>query len=260
MINPKISIIVVVFNNCEAFSKTLNNILDLKYHNYELIVIDGNSTDGTKDVIINNSYHIDKWISENDNGIYDAMNKGLNLATGDYVWYINAGDYIYDSYVLNNIFDGNDKIYDIYYGDTLITNEDGDILGLRKKRLPKKLTWRSFKKGMVVCHQSILIKRSIAGKYDTNYKYSADFKWVLEALKKAKSTYNSNEIISVFSTGGATTKHHKESLRERYAIMKDYYGGFETIKSHIRFVFDALKPKYRKFTKIWDENPFNKQN
>lgn len=249
MDNIKISIIVVVYNSRDALRLTLRSIIEQRYSNKEIIVIDGNSTDGTKDVIIENSLDISMWVSEPDSGIYDAMNKGLMMATGDYVWYVNAGDFIYNEYTLENIFRGDDLDSDIYYGDTLIVNEKSEVLGLRKKRVPNALVWQDFRKGMVICHQSIIIKKEIVEKFDTTYKYSADYKWVIEAVKKSKSRKNTKEIISIFSNGGATTQHRKESLNERYAIMKEFFGTFQTILSHIRFVGGLLAPKYRKYKK-----------
>lgn len=254
MNNPKISIIIVVYNSKIALKNTLNNVIELKYANKELIVIDGNSTDGTKDVIINYSMHITNWISESDNGIYDAMNKGLSIAKGQYVWFINAGDYIYSKYTLENIFKLDDIDCDMYYGDTLIIDKNGKTLGLRRKKLPKTLTWHSFKNGMVVCHQSVIIKKELVTKYDTKYKYSADYKWVLDALKRSKTIKNTNEIVSIFSTGGASSIHLRQSLQERYCIMQEYFGFISTLFSHFKFLFEFFKRKYRPYKQIWGEN------
>lgn len=249
MYNPKISIITVVFNGKDDFIKTIKNITDLQYSNKEVIVIDGDSTDGTKDIIMQNLIHISKWVSEKDNGIYDAMNKGLSMATGEYVWFINAGDIVYNPDILENIFKGNETVADIYYGETLIVSENGELLGLRKKIVPKKLTWHNFINGMTVCHQSIIVKREIAPKYDTKYRFSADYLWVLSSIKKAKTITNTHQIISVFKEGGATTKNRNKSLKERYLIMKENFGFAKTVIYHIKFLFEMLLPKYRKIDK-----------
>ncbi|MFI3267105.1 MAG: glycosyltransferase family 2 protein [Rikenellaceae bacterium] len=246
MIRPKISIITVVYNAKDELKSTLENLKNIKYPEKEIIVIDGDSTDGTKDVIAEYALDITCFVSEPDNGIYDAMNKGLNLATGEYVWFVNAGDLVYSVDFLINTFDVQEIYADIYYGETLIISEDNKPLGLRKKRLPRKLKWQSFKKGMVVCHQSIIVKKSIAPKYDLSYKYAADVLWVLESLKRSKNIYNTNQIVSIFREGGVSSINRKESLKERFRIMTQYFGHFQTIISHIMFAFDALKPKYRK--------------
>ena len=103
---PRVSIITVVYNAAADLRLTLENLLQIKYENLELIVVDGGSTDGTRTVIEEFSLHIAHWVSEPDDGIYDAMNKGLRMSSGDYVWFVNAGDYAYDSHVLENIFKG----------------------------------------------------------------------------------------------------------------------------------------------------------
>ncbi len=246
MYKPTISIIVVVFNDKNGLEATLDSIFSQKYENVELIVVDGGSSDGTKDVILDNALQIDRWVSQKDDGIYDAMNKGREMANGEYLWYVNAGDLIYSPHALEHIFNGNDKEYDIYYGDTLIVSQDGEIMGLRKKRLPRRLSWRSFRYGMVVCHQSIIIRKSITKAYDLRYKYSADYKWVLEALKCTKEIYNTGEILSVFKEGGTTTQKRGDSLKERFEIMTNYFGIISTLWSHLCFIVDTLKPSYRK--------------
>lgn len=246
MIRPKISIITVVYNAKEPLRETLENLKALKYDNKEIIVIDGDSSDGTKSVIEHYSLDISVWVSEPDKGLYDAMNKGLRLSTGEYVWFINAGDKVYSVDTLNNIFDGKEFHSDIYFGETLITTKDGVTLGLRKKKLPKKLRWQSFRHGMVVCHQSIIIKRRIAPLYNLKYRYAADIEWVLESLKKARSIYNTHQILSIFTEGGISTTSRHASLKERFTIMRHHFGLTQTLLSHVSFIFDILKPKYRK--------------
>ena len=247
MSTPKISIITVVYNAKELLSKTLDNIIAIDYPNKEIIVIDGGSTDGTKDVIISKSLDIQLWISEKDNGIYDAMNKGLRMATGDYIWYINAGDFVYSEDILNHIFKGKETYHDIYYGDTLVTDEDGNILGLRKKKPPIKLTTKSFLNGMVVCHQSFIAKKSILPPFDLNYKHSADYNQMILAVKSAKSTYKiSSRIISIFTNGGHTSKYRIDGLKERYEIMKKQFGLLPTIVAHIGITLKSPLSHYRK--------------
>ncbi len=246
MIKPKVSIITVVYNAREELQTTLENLASLKYQNKEIIVIDGNSTDGTKSVIEKFSIHINQWISEPDNGLYDAMNKGLRMATGEYVWFINAGDRVYDEYTLDNIFFGQEDEADVYYGDTLIVSATGEHLGLRKKRPPRKLSWYSLRKGMVVCHQSFLVKRAISPWYNTQYRYAADIEWMIEALKKAVSIRNTHLILSIYQEGGISVQNRKESLKERYQIMRLQYGTLLTLWNHLKFIFLSFRPKYRK--------------
>lgn len=243
---PKVSIVIVTYNAAEELRATLANIARSNYPAFEVVVIDGASTDHTASVVEDFSGVVNYYVSEPDSGIYDAMNKGLRAATGEYVWYVNAGDLIHGPESITRIFDGRPENADIYYGETLVRSGEGKELGLRKKKLPERLTWKSFRRGMVVCHQSILVRREIAPEYDLRYRYAADVEWVLVALKRAKTVVNTHTILSEFFLGGASTVHRRESLRERYDIMKRYFGTIPTWWAHIRFMFDALKPDYRK--------------
>lgn len=239
MFTPKISIITVVYNGEKTILKTIKSIEAQTYNNIEYIVIDGNSKDKTIDIIKNNSSTIDKFISEPDDGLYYAMNKGLDLATGDYVLFINSGDELADKDVLKNIF-SDKKAYDIYYGNTMIVNENGEEIGKRRLKPPKKLTWKSFKKGMVVSHQSIIIKRELTKNYDTNFNFSADFDWVLYALKNSNSIKNCYIYISKFLDGGLTKQNIIPGLKERYKIMKNYYGSISTLYNHFILAFKLM--------------------
>lgn len=247
MLKPKISIITVVRNAKIELERTINSVINLNYSNVEYIVIDGNSTDGTKEVIERSSLNITRWISESDSGIYDAMNKALKLATGDYVWFMNAGDTIYSPDILNDIFSGLENYADIYYGETMILSEDLEPKGLRGKRPPRRsLTVNSFRYGMSVCHQSIIIKRAIAPLYDTQYRYCADIDWVLASIKNTKSTINCKQIISNFIEGGLSSQKKRESLIERYKIMVKYYGKLRTLLYHAVIALKMFNCKYRK--------------
>lgn len=235
MQQPFFSIITVTYNASQWVEQTLLNVLSQSYPNIEYIVIDGGSTDGTVDIIKRYESGLAYWISESDRGIYDAMNKGLEKATGDYVWFMNAGDTFCTADTVQSIAVAIQKkrvLPDILYGETAIVDESGQSLGLRRLRIPKKLSWKSFRMGMLVCHQSFIPKRSLAPLFDLQYRYSADYDWCIRCMKKAKTFYNTRQTLSNFLDGGTTTKQRKASLRERYAIMCKYYGTFVTILLH----------------------------
>ena len=246
---PLISVIVVVYNNVKHITNTINSIVSIDSSCIELIVIDGNSTDGTTDVIRSFNDKIAFWISEPDKGIYDAMNKGLMYAVGKYVWYINSGDEIYSSKNISSFIRNIDTIVDIYYGETIIINEAGIEIGKRRLSAPKELNWRSFRNGMVVSHQSIIIKKTLTVPYNLKYKCSADFEWVLQALRKANKICNANMVLSKFMDGGFTKKNLKTGLRERFQIMKNYYGFVATLLYHFLFLlrFTYYFFRFRRF-------------
>ncbi len=245
---PTISIITVVYNGEDTIQRTIDSIKNQSYKNIEYIIVDGLSKDNTVEIIKKNSEFVTKFISEPDNGLYDAMNKALEMATGDYVWFINSGDEIANSDVLSNVFTNSENA-DIYYGDTLIVDDNGEEIGKRRLQPPKELTWKDFKKGMVVSHQSIIIKRDITRKYDLNYRFSADFDWVLYALKKSKKNVNTQIVLSKFLDGGLTKQNIIPGLKERFSIMVKNFGLIPTIYQHIfiSIKFFAFYVKYKRF-------------
>lgn len=239
MNTPKISIIIVVYNAAKMLRRTLENVIGLRYVETEIIVVDGASKDGTVDVIKEFESQITRWVSEPDGGIYDAMNKGLAMATGDYVWYVNAGDSIYDVNVFEEVFAASSWA-DVYYGETMVVAPDGTQLGLRKKKVPENLSWKSLKNGMVVCHQSLIVRREIAPMYNLDYKLAADVEWELLCLKAARTTHNLHRIVSAFETGGVSTSRRKAALIERFKIMRKYFGLVPTVAAHVKFLFKNL--------------------
>ncbi len=236
---PKISIITIVFNNVKDIEYTLASVSRQTYPNIEYIVIDGLSTDGTLEVIHKYAQDIDILISEKDSGIYDAMNKGLARATGDYVLFLNSGDELYSPTTLSDIFTHGDYA-DIYYGETKLVDENRHILGDRRHKTPEQFDWKSFKYGMNICHQAIYIKRAIAEPYDTQYQLSADIDWVIRAAKKAKTTVNTHQYVAKYLVGGMSQKRHKQSLKERYTIFAKHYGKFTNLFNHLVIAFRLL--------------------
>ncbi|MGN0001919.1 MAG: glycosyltransferase family 2 protein [Sphingobacterium composti] len=231
MTSPTISIITIVYNNVRDIEHTILSVINQTYSNIEYIVIDGASTDGTLDIIQQYRGSIDVLVSEKDSGIYDAMNKGLAKATGDYVLFLNSGDELFDNNTIQIIVEkGNNA--DIIYGETKLVDEKRNVIGDRRHKAPVHFDWKSFQYGMNVCHQAIYVKREIAQPYDLQYKLSADVDWVIRAAKKAKSTQNVNCYVARYLVGGMSQKRHKQSLKERYAIFKKHYGTFQNWINH----------------------------
>lgn len=235
---PKISIITVVFNGADAILPTIRSISALTYSNIEFIVVDGASKDGTVDIIKEHESLIFRWISEPDSGLYDAMNKGIDLATGDYFWFINAGDEPASPDVLNNVFESQNSA-DVYFGETMVINPDGSEIGLRRLSPPEKLNWRHFRRGMLVSHQAFIASRKVAKKYDLRYKFSADFDWCLYALKHASEIRNTGKVLCRFREGGLTKQNILPGLKERFRIMVRYYGLIPAVFAHF-----VIAPKF----------------
>ena len=231
---PGISIITVVFNGEEHIGRTIESVLGQTYRELEYIIIDGKSTDRTLE-LIGGYKGIHKVVSEPDKGLYDAMNKGLEAASGDYVWFLNSGDQIFSKDTLETLVAGLTGTPDIIYGGTMIIDEAQNEVGDRRLKPPDQLTWLSFRQGMVVCHQSILVKRAGAPLYNLNYRLSADIDWAIRAAKEATQIHNSNLVLSRFLEGGLTDHNIKAGLKERFKIMRHFYGLIPTILRH--FVF-----------------------
>jgi glycosyltransferase involved in cell wall biosynthesis len=236
MFQPKLSVITVVYNNARDIERTMLSVINQTYPNIEYVVIDGLSTDGTLNILEKYRGSI-KLLSENDKGIYDAMNKGLSMATGDYVLFMNAGDEISAPDTVAKVFATADDA-DIYYGETEMINDKGDSLGRRRHKAQENFTWRDFKYGMSISHQAIYVKRSLTEPYDNRYRLSADIDWIIRAAKKAKKIIKVGGYIAKYQVGGMSKQKHRQSLVERFNIMKRYYGLVPTVFNHFVITFN----------------------
>ena len=259
----KFSIITITYN-AEAFlPRTVESVLSQHYRDIEHIIIDGASTDSTISVAqdyMQRSYaaqngHEVRIVSEPDNGLYDAMNKGLRQASGDYICFLNAGDFFPNANVLDTIVSrsltgkSGQQLPAVIYGDTDIVDNDGNFLRHRRLAPPRNLTWRSFRKGMLVCHQAFYARLDIARTvpYDTRYRYSADVDWCIRVMKEAERmgaglAYVDSVVVN-YTQEGQTTKHHRDSLKERYRVMQCHYGAFTTALMHAWFAVRAVVKK-----------------
>ena len=232
MSKPVLSVITIVYNNVRDIERTMLSVLNQGYPHIEYLVIDGASTDGTREVIERYQERLACYRSEPDKGIYDAMNKGLALAKGDYVLFMNSGDEIYDSETVAAVFASADGA-DIYYGETEMYNENWESLGQRRHKAPESFSWKSFKYGMSISHQAIYVKRTIAAPYDLSYKYSADIDWIIKAAKKADKIVNTRTYVAKYLVGGISKQKHLDSLKERFDIFSKYYGFIPNVLNHL---------------------------
>ncbi len=245
-LNPRFSIITVTYNAEKVIEETIQSVITQTYKNYEYIIIDGASRDNTLSVIDKYKDMISSVVSEPDKGLYDAMNKGIAAATGDYLCFLNAGDSFHEDDTLQLMVHSinDNELPDILYGETAIVNKEGHFLHMRRLQTPEKLTWKSFKQGMLVCHQAFFAKRSLAEPFDLSYRFSADFDWCIRVMKKAKTLHNTHITVIDYLDEGLTTQNHKASLKERFRIMAKHYGWISTVAHHIWFVIRLIvKPE-----------------
>lgn len=178
---PKISIITITYNAESYIERTLKSVIEQDYNNIEYIIIDGNSTDKTMSVVEKYKENIDVIVSEKDKGIYDAMNKGLLAASGDWINFLNAGDTFINDNVLSNLISPLSSKYSIIYGDWINVNDNGIYNYMTAH---PKLNLKILKHNFLICHQSLFIKNINLPLYDTSYKIKADYQWVIDIVKK----------------------------------------------------------------------------
>jgi len=205
-----------VFNDAKGLEGTIKNVINQTYDNIEYIIIDGGSTDGTIDVIKKYEDKISHWVSEPDKGIYDAMNKGINLVTGDWINFMNAGDVFFDKSVVEKVVPilSNDII--IAYGDTIL--DHGDYTSLRHDLDLSKMCY-----GQVLGHQSSFVNAIYHKKnlFSMKYEIAGDYDFFLNAYIKNKDGFKKIPIVvSVFSMDGASSNHEIKSTLERIRILK----------------------------------------
>ena len=244
---PKFSIITITYNAESTLEPTIRSVVGQDYPDIEYLIVDGASKDGTMAIAQRYADRIASLVSEPDKGLYDAMNKGLERATGDYVWFLNAGDTIHSadtvSHIAAQIRAG--ELPDVIYGQTALVDANRTFLGMRRLSAPERLDWRSFRRGMLVCHQAFIARRAIAEPYDLRYRFSADFDWCIRVMKQSRLLLNTHLILADYLNEGVTTANRRASLRERYDIMCRYYGTLPTILRHLGFALRGAWAKVK---------------
>ena len=254
--SAKISIITITFQAEAYIQRTLDSVHAQGHRDqFEYIIVDGNSRDQTMSLIQNASIKPDVLISENDKGIYDAMNKGLAKATGEYVMFMNAGDEFASDDTLKTILNHLSKNPDILYSDANFVDLKRNFMDKRSEatphQLPQNLTWRDFKFGMLICHQSFICKKSIAPFFSLEYQLSSDIDWEIQCLKAANKISYMPEPICNYLMGGASVKNLKKSWLERFQVLSKHFGLVQTIMNHITIIFRGIRFAYKKGEKYW---------
>ena len=244
-LTPKFSVITVCYNAQATIEDTIQSVIAQTYHHVEYIIVDGASKDRTMDIVNRYREHIAIVVSERDKGLYDAMNKGISLATGDYLCFLNAGDSFHEDDTLQQMVHSihTPQLPDVLYGETELVDHEGHFLRMRRLSAPEVLTWKSFRQGMLVCHQAFFPRRDLVMPYDLRYRFSADFDWCIKIMKKSKVLHNTHLTLIDYLAEGMTTRNHKASLKERFRIMTRHYGWTSTLAFHLWFVLRLLLKK-----------------
>ena len=214
-----LSIITVNLNNREGLQRTIDSVVGQTFTDYEWIVIDGGSTDGSRELIEQYADHFAYWCSEPDKGIYNAMNKGIAHAKGEWLQFLNSGDWLYEDTTLEKVFS---KEYeaDVLYGDIKKqTNDEKSDL----KFYPDHLTLHFFYES-ALCHQSSLFKRHLFNNnyYNENLKIASDWEFTLKLYSENYKFYHIPIIIAVYTTDGISSTLEDENIKERKRVLLDY--------------------------------------
>jgi len=244
---PTFTIVTVTWNAANTLPATLASTAAQTCRSFEHLIMDGGSTDGTQALVERyREEYRDVQItlrSEPDRGLYDAMNKGIQLARGKYIVFLNAGDRFHASDTLARVaVRATDA--GVLYGETDLVDAAGKFVRHRRLQAPERLTWRLFRRGMLVCHQSFYVQRELALPYDLSYKYSADFDWCIRVMQRAErrglAIENTHLVLTNYLAEGMTTANHRASLLERLHIMAYHYGWLTALWMHVWFVIRAV--------------------
>lgn len=256
----KFTIITCTYQAENELERTLRSVLEQTYKDIEHLIVDGASTDATQQLAqtyatesqVQNNGHQVMVTSEPDKGLYDAMNKGLRHATGDYVLFLNAGDTFPSESTLTQVAACAERasvLPGVLYGDTDIVDNEGRFVRHRRLSPPKQLSWKSFMQGMVVCHQAFYARTDLAKQvpYQLKYRYSADVDWCIRVMKMAQKQglplCNVQTVVANYLDGGMTEKNHKASLKERFRVMESHYGYLPTLFMHAWFAVRSVLKK-----------------
>ncbi|CAD5268157.1 MULTISPECIES: glycosyltransferase family 2 protein [unclassified Imperialibacter] len=239
MSSQKVSVITVVFNAAQLLKETIESIRSQSYQNIEYFVIDGGSTDGTLQVIEANSDIISSYVSEKDAGIYDAMNKGIAYATGDWTIFLNAGDKFVDGETLSKVICNVANGPKLVYGSVLLSGN-----GNTNRLEPKSLSFFSllFWGTRTLCHQSLLVHRDILINYNSNYILKGELDWYFRLIGHENYTYAQQLDFPVaeYLLGGVGQKKFVRNLVETIIVLTRHGGPLAIISLPV-LIYRLLK-------------------
>ena len=234
-----LSIITINYNNAEGLLKTIESVLVQTFKDFEYIIIDGGSTDESIAVIDQHKDHLNYWVSEPDEGIYNAMNKGLRKAKGDYVLFMNSGDFLYNANVLKDVFSRAISKEDLIYGDVMLRHEKKNWERLQKH--PEAPQFSYFYK-QTICQQACFIKRNLFDRIfylNEDYKICADWEFLIYAIYIEKINFKKIDVIiaNYDMQGVSSTFDYREiAKRERQQTIEKYFplfkNDYETLSAY----------------------------
>lgn len=238
-----ISIITINFNDVEGLKKTMTSVIDQTYSNIEYIIIDGGSTDGSKPYIETHQESLSYWVSEPDKGIYNAMNKGIDKASGEYLLFLNSGDFLYK----NNIIETSTKRFiegrDLYYGNLMVDYQGN----YKESKYPDKLSFSYFYHKGHLPHPATFIKRSLfkrVYKFKEDFKIVSDYDFLVCAVCKHNASYEHfNDFVTVYDTTGISgnRKYRELLLKEKELSLSSNFPLFMDDAQRLIYYDDLMK-------------------
>ena len=224
----KLSIITINYNNCDGLKRTIDSVLTQTFTDYEWIVIDGGSNDGSLDLIERYAEHFAYWVSEPDKGIYNAINKGIAQAHGKYVQILNSGDWLFEDTTLEKVF-ARELEGDINYGDAMLlyhsSCSEGVIACEKKldKKYPDTVSLNFFKHD-VINHQASFFRREVfdGHPYNEDYLIASDWAYCFEAVCRGLHFVHIPQTIVYYDNGGISAQWSERQIREREDILEKY--------------------------------------
>jgi len=233
----RFSIITVCRNNLSGLKQTIESAINQTYQDFELIIVDGKSTDGTLEYLMELNYKQLRWSSEKDKGVYDAMNKGILNSTGEYLIFMNSGDLFADTEVLSDVSNMITDKYDVVYGDVIDVFEKYSEI----KKYPNRLSKIYFLRGFGICHQSAFIKRELLKNnlYDLNFLLAADKKMFIWFWKTGHKFVHVSRVVCKYDRlGMSSDKNNRELLfYETQSILNEFY----PVESYIISILRKVK-------------------
>ena len=230
----KLSVITVCYNEKHRLERTIKSVAAQDYPEIEHIIIDGGSSDGSIDIINSHAQSNCKWISEKDNGVYDAMNKGIDLASGDWINFLNAGDCYHNDNIVKKVLSSKKPDTNLIYGDTYLFSSKHEPI----RRLNAEiLTRKTIRKGMIVCHQAIFVKKDIMPKYNLSFKLLADYSWLIDIMKNnnVNLVYINIPVVN-YELGGLSQKRFINNFIEHLSISSKEFGHKQLIRNIPRYL------------------------
>lgn len=233
---PKITIVTVVYNDRRGLEATVDSVAAQRWPAKEYIVVDGGSTDGSRELIEARADVVDRYVSESDRGIYDAMNKGVAMATGDFVIFMNAGDTFAAPDVIERVMATEGaRDADVVYGDVVkggAVKAAGDVANSHR---------------MFFCHQSCFARREalVAEPFDISHRMSADFKWVKTMIRQRRRFVKTDVAVAVFDTGGVSNRRRSAGLADNIRVVCEMDSPAERLRLLPRLIVPYVVSRLR---------------